>query len=66
MSQQDLRDKSGNRIGSIVTESSGKMTARDKSGNRLGDYDPKTNVTRDRSGNRIGTGNFLSSLITNK
>ena len=65
MSQEVLRDRSGNRIGTIDTDSSGKMVGRDKSGNRVGEYDPKSNVTRDRSGNRVGTGNLLASLITN-
>jgi hypothetical protein len=64
MSQQVLRDKTGNRIGTIDTDSSGKMIGRDKTGNRVGEYDPKSNITRDKTGNRLGTGNLLASLIT--
>lgn len=64
MNQQVLRDRSGNRIGTIDTESDGRMIARDKNGNRVGEYDPRSNVTRDRNGNRFGEGNLLASLIT--
>lgn len=64
MSEQVLRDRNGNRLGSIVTNSDGTQTARDRNGNKLGVYEIKNNITRDLNGNRIGEGNFLSSLIT--
>lgn len=63
MSDQVLRDRAGNRIGTISTASDGIQTARDRAGNRLGTYDPRTNVTRDRAGNRVGDGNLLGSLF---
>jgi hypothetical protein len=63
MAEHVLRDRNGNRIGAIETDSSGKQVGRDKNGNRVGEYDPKSDVTRDKNGNRIGTGNLLSSLI---
>ena len=65
MAQEVLKDRLGNRIGTIDTDSSGKMTGKDRLGNRVGEYDPKSNVTKDRLGNRVGTGNLLASLITN-
>ena len=58
-----LTDRSGNKIGSIVTQSDGVQVARDRSGNKVGEYDPRSNVTRDRSGNKIGGGNQLAALI---
>jgi len=63
MAEQVLKDRSGNRIGSIETQSNGVQIAKDSSGNRVGEYDPRTNVTKDRSGNRIGDGNQLAALI---
>ena len=35
-----LTDRSGNKIGSIVTQSNGILVARDRSGNKVGEYDP--------------------------
>jgi hypothetical protein len=58
-----LTDRSGNKIGSIVTQSNGILVARDRSGNKVGEYDPRSNETRDRSGNKIGGGNQLAALI---
>ena len=66
MSQQILKDLMGNKIGTIETDSSGRMIGKDKMGNRVGEYDPKLNVTKDRMRNRVGVGNLLSSLITNE
>jgi hypothetical protein len=63
MADEILTDRSGNKIGSIVTQSDGVQIARDRSGNKVGEYDPHSNVTRDRSGNKIGGGNQLAALI---
>lgn len=63
MADEILTDRSGNKIGRIVTQSNGIQIARDRSGNKLGEYDPHSNVTRDRSGNKIGGGNQLAALI---
>ena len=60
---QDLKDKNGNRIGRIETDSSGKMTLKDKNGNRLGEFDPRYNVTKDKNGNKVGEGNLLTMLL---
>jgi hypothetical protein len=56
-----LTDRSGNKIGSIVTQSNGILVARDRSGNKVGEYDPRSN--ENRSGNKIGGGNQLAALI---
>ena len=58
-----LRDKLGNRIGTIEVQSDGRQVGRDGLGNRVGEYNPKDNVTRDRLGNRFGEGNLLAVLI---
>jgi hypothetical protein len=63
MADEVLTDRSGNKIGSIVTQSGGVQIARDRSGNKVGEYDPHSNETRDRSGNKIGSGNQLAALI---
>jgi len=64
---ETLKDRSGNKLGTIDQGSGGKLVGRDKSGNKVGEYDPKSNITWDRSGNKVGEGNLLSSLIvTNK
>ncbi len=63
MAEQVLRDRIGNKIGSIETQSSGVQIARDRIGNKVGEYDPRSNVTRDRIGNKIGEGNQLAALI---
>jgi hypothetical protein len=57
-----IRDRNGNRIGSIV-DNGHQLVARDKFGNNLGYYDPRKNVTSDRNSNRICEGNALSALI---
>jgi|GEM_PF-1608761 len=64
MADQILKDRNGNRIGSIETRSDGTQIGKDKNGNRRGEYDPKRNITKDKNGNRVGEGNLLSSLIT--
>jgi len=64
MADQVLKDRNGNRIGSIEIRSDGTQIGKDKNGNRRGEYDPKRNVTKDKNGNRVGEGNLLSVLIT--
>lgn len=63
MADQDLRDRNGNLLGKIKTQSSGKLELRDKNGNLKGTYDPKKNETRDRNGNLVAKGNMLTTLL---
>ncbi|MCL2660642.1 MAG: hypothetical protein FWD64_09015 [Acidobacteriaceae bacterium] len=63
MATQDLRDRNGNKIGSIDVDSQGTQVLKDKNGNRLGTYEPRSNTTRDKNGNRVGTGNILTTLL---
>ena len=65
MAQEVLKDRLGNRIGTIDTDGSGRMVGKDRLGNRVGEYDPESNVTKDKLGNRVGTGYLLASLIAN-
>jgi hypothetical protein len=60
--EQVIRDRSSNRVGSIV-DNGQQFVARDKFGRNLGYYDKQANVTRDRNSNRICQGDALSSLI---
>ncbi len=64
MADQVLKDRNGNKIGSIEVRSDGKQIGKDKNGNKRGEYDPKNNVTKDKNGNKVGEGNLLSTLIT--
>lgn len=64
MAAQVLKDRSGNKIGSIEVRSDGIEIGRDRSGNKKGEYDPKRNITKDKNGNKVGEGNLLSTLIT--
>ena len=63
MSEHILRNKIGNKIGSIKTHTDGKQELRSKIGNKLGTYDPKTNTTHNKLGNKIGSGNLLTTLL---
>ena len=62
-----LRDRLGNKIGSIEIRPDGIQVGRDRLGDKVGDkvgeYDPKGDVTRDRLGNKFGGGNLLAALI---
>lgn len=60
--EKALRDRNGNRIGSIV-DNGHQLVAKDRHGNTLGYYDHKKNVTSDRNSNRICEGDALSALI---
>jgi hypothetical protein len=64
MDTQVLKDRDGNKIGSIEIRSDGTQVGKDRNGNKRGEYDPKRNVTKDRNGNKVGEGNFLPVLIT--
>ena len=64
MAEQTLKDRNGNKIGSIEIRSDGIQIGRDKSGNKRGEFNPKTNITKDKNGNTFGQGNLLSVLIT--
>lgn len=64
MTEQVLKDRNGNKIGSIEVRSDGTQIGKDKNGNKKGEYDPKRNITKDKNGNKVGEGNFLSTLIT--
>ena len=64
MADQILKDRNGNKIGSIEIRSDGTHVGKDKNGNKRGEYDPKRNVTKDRNGNKVGEGNLLAALIT--
>ena len=63
MSEQILRDRNGNPIGTMQTRPNGTVVGRDRSGNVVGEFDPKQNVTRDRNGNRVGDGNLVAALL---
>lgn len=63
MSDHILKDRLGNRIGSIETRGDGVQIGKDRLGNRRGEYDPKRDITKDRLGNRVGSGNLLAALI---
>ena len=63
MSEHILKNKIGNKIGSIKTHADGKQELRSKIGNKLGTYNPKTNTTHNKIGNKIGSGNLLTTLL---
>jgi hypothetical protein len=63
MTQESIiRDRSGNRIGSI-SDNGHQLIGRDRNGNILAYFDKASNSTRDRNGNRVAEGNILSSFI---
>jgi hypothetical protein len=41
MADEIPTDRSGHKIGSIVTQSDGVQIARDRNGNKVGEYDPQ-------------------------
>ena len=63
MTEQDLRDRSGNLVGRIKTQYDGVLELRDKYGNLKGRYDPRQNETRDVGGNLFARGNMLAALL---
>jgi hypothetical protein len=64
MARQKLSNSWGRTIG-YIDDKPDEQQAFDASGRRVGRYDKKTNKTYGTSGRRVGTGNLLSSLITN-
>jgi hypothetical protein len=64
MAEQTLKDRNGNKVGSIETRPDGTQIGKDRSGNKRGEYNPRANTTRDKNGNVFGQGNLLSTLIT--
>lgn len=63
MSRETVRNRSGEIIGFIETESSGKQVIFDDELTRLGSYDPRENYTFDAQWNRVGSGNLLTTLL---
>lgn len=63
MADQQIRTTSGTLIGTIKTESNGKLKAVSPSGTILGYYDPKTNRTTLPSGTTVAQGNVLATLF---
>lgn len=63
MSQEYLRDRLGNKIGKIVTQSDGKLVLYSRLNERLGTYNPRDNITKDRLGRVVGKGNLLTTLL---
>lgn len=61
--QDNIRNKSGRIIGSIMTQSNGRQVFRDRTGKLLGTYEPQSNITRDYTGKVVGRGNILAFLI---
>jgi hypothetical protein len=61
--QDNIRNKSGKVIGSIMTQSNGRQVFRDRTGKLLGTYEPQSNITRDYTGKVVGRGNILAFLI---
>ncbi len=59
-----IKDARGGIIGRIEDEPGGKKRIRDKRGKLLGRFDPKNNKTTNAQGKIIGTGNLLTSLLT--
>jgi hypothetical protein len=60
--KEELRDRNGRLIGTIVEEGS-YLEARDAGGNLKGRYDRRTRTTRDAGGTLVGKGNLLSALL---
>ncbi len=63
MANQQLRDRYGCLIGTILPLSGGRSEIRDAFGMLKGTFCPTTNQTRDAYGQLVGTGNMLSSLL---
>ena len=65
MNRQELRDGSYRLLG-WLEQVGDRIEARDYTGQLRGWYEPRSDQTRDRSGALVGTGNMLSSLITDR
>lgn len=62
MAKQDIRDRTGHRIG-WLDDRANEQVAFNSVGHRLGRYDKRNDTTYDSSGRRVGTGNQLAALI---
>ena len=62
MATEVLKDRLGRKIGEIRTNGS-KQEIYDRLGRKLGYYDGK--YTYDRLGRKVGSGNLLTTLLTN-
>lgn len=63
MAQDYLKDRHGNRLGTIRTGANGRTELLDRNGSRAGHYDASKHQTFDARGTRVGTGNLLTSLL---
>jgi hypothetical protein len=61
--RNEIRDRQGKLIGTIVHRRDGVREARDRQWRLLGTYNPKTNETRDRLGKLLTKGDTLSALV---
>jgi hypothetical protein len=61
--RDEIRDRQGRLIGTIVHRRDGVREARDPQWRLLGTYIPKSNETRDRLGKLLTKGDSLSALI---
>jgi hypothetical protein len=61
--RDELRDRYGRLIGTIVHQRNGVREARTHQGKLLGNYNPKTNETRDRLGRLLTKGDSLAALL---
>jgi hypothetical protein len=61
--RDEIRDRQGRLIGTIVQRRDGVREARNRQWRLLGTYNPKSNETRDRVGELLTRGDTLSALI---
>jgi hypothetical protein len=64
--RDEIRDRQGRLIGTIVHRRDGVREARDRQWRLLGTYNPKSNETRDLLGKLLTRGDSLSSLLFNE
>jgi hypothetical protein len=61
--RDDIRDRQGKLIGTIVHRRDGVREARNRQWRLLGTYNPKSNETRDRLGKLLTKGDSLPALL---
>jgi len=64
--RDEIRDRQGRLIGTIIYRRDGVREARDRQWRLLGTYNPKSNETRDRLGKLLTKGDTLSVLLFNE
>lgn len=64
--RDEIRDRQGRLIGTIVHRRDGVREARDRQWRLLGTYNPKSNETRDRLGRMLTKGDSLSYILFNE